>query len=305
MVTALAVATTAASLAYNWATAGREQPATALYRGPFVEVDHTLVAYRQWGRTGSPIVLLGGFAEPTWIWHAVGPLLARGHRVVAVDLPPFGFTERAGAPTIASWTALVEGVDRRLSLRRPVIVGHSLGAAVAASVALQAPAAVSRIVLLDGDGLRSGGAGAIAGVVSALIVDPYFTSAYRLLTGSDFVFRSALERALGPDRPPVTGAMLDAFERPFRVDGTAEALRAMLPHGILGLTLPELSRVRTPATVVWGQFDSVDAPAAGRRTAAALHAPFEVIPGAGHLSMLVRPAGVAGAIRRAAATPAA
>jgi pimeloyl-ACP methyl ester carboxylesterase len=293
------VLVTAASVAYNLATAGRERPARALYRGPFVTVGHTLVAYREWGRTGSPIILLGGFAEPTWVWHAVGPLLARRHRVVALDLPPFGFTQRGGAPSLTSWTALVEGLARRLRLHRPVIVGHSLGAAVAAAVALRDPRDVARIVLLDGDGEPGDGAG--GGLVGALLVDPYFTTAYRLLTGSDFLFRRVLERALGPNGPPVTRAMLDAFERPFLVQGTAQALRAMVPHGILGLTPAELARVRVPATVVWGRLDSVDGLDAGRRTAAVLHAPFQVIPGAGHLSMLVRPAAVAAAILRAAA----
>ena len=60
-----------------------------------VRVDATTVAYRRWGDTGSPIVLLGGFAEPSWVWHEVGPLLGRNHRVVAIDLPPFGYTQRS------------------------------------------------------------------------------------------------------------------------------------------------------------------------------------------------------------------
>jgi pimeloyl-ACP methyl ester carboxylesterase len=73
----------------------------------------------------------------------------------------------------------------------------------------------------------------------------------------------------------------------------------MLPHGIIGLDPADLPGVHVPATVVWGQYDSVDSPSAGRRTAAALHAPFELIAGAGHLSMLVRPTAVAQAIDHA------
>lgn len=293
----LVVMVTAASLLYNWATDGREKPATALYPGPFVRVDGTSVAYRTWGRSGSPIILLGGFAEPSWVWHAVGPLLGRDHRVVAIDLPPFGFTQRVGEPSLQSWTTLVEDVSSRLGLRRPVIVGHSLGAAVAVSVALHDARSVSGIVLLDGDGLRSGGGGALA---SALLVDPYVTTLYRLVTGSDFIFRQALERALGPDAPPITSQMLRQFQLPFQVQGTEQQLREMLPHGIIGLAPGDLTHVHVPATVVWGQYDSVDSPSAGRQSAAALHAPFELISGAGHLSMLVRPRAVAAAIAGAA-----
>lgn len=288
---------TIASVVYNWTTDGWEKPARALYAGPYIRVDATTVAYRRWGESGSPIVLLGGFAEPSWVWHDVGPLLGRHHRVIAMDLPPFGYTQRVGNPSLDRWMALVEGVIHRLGLPRPLLVGHSLGAAVVTGVALHHPAEISGIVLLDGDALRGGGAG---GLLSTLLVDPYATTVYRLLTGSDFLVRQVLERALGPDRPLISSTMLHEFERPFRVRGTEQQLREMLPHDIIGLDPSDLRRVHVPATVVWGQYDSVDSPSAGRRTAAALQAPFESIPGAGHLSMLVRPRAVAQAIDQAA-----
>jgi pimeloyl-ACP methyl ester carboxylesterase len=216
--------------------------------------------------------------------------------VVAIDLPPFGYTQRVGDPSLVQWMALVEAVTHRLGLRHPLVVGHSLGAAVATGIALHHPSQVSGIVLLDGDALRGGGGRSL---LNTLLIDPYVTSIYRLLTGSDYVLRQVLERALGPDRPPVSSTMLREFQRPFQVQGTEQQLRETLPHGIIGLDPADLPRVQVPATVVWGQYDSVDSPSAGRRTAAALHAPFELIAGAGHLSMLVRPAAVAQAIDRA------
>lgn len=50
------------------------------------------------------------------------------------------------------------------------------------------------------------------------------------------------------------------------------------------------------ASVVWGAQDDVDERSAGRQTARDLHAPFVVIPNAGHLSMLSQPAAVARAV---------
>ncbi|HKC77599.1 MAG TPA: hypothetical protein VKB70_04345, partial [Gaiellaceae bacterium] len=70
---ALLVGLTLAAFAYDLATNGDERPARALYGGPFLRVDGTLLAYRRWGHGGSPVVLLGGAAEPSWVWHAVGP----------------------------------------------------------------------------------------------------------------------------------------------------------------------------------------------------------------------------------------
>ncbi|HEY4413729.1 MAG TPA: alpha/beta hydrolase, partial [Gaiellaceae bacterium] len=191
-IAALVVGLTIASLAYNAVTRGRDVAATKLYAGPYVRADGTQLAYRRWGSHGSPIVLLGGFIEPSWVWHEAGPILGRTHRVYALDLPPFGYSQRRGPFTLAHWTELVRAFDTRLSIRRPLLVGHSLGAAVAVSVATQAPGSVSGIVLLDGDALPGGGAG---GWLTDLLVPPWFTTLYRIATGWDWIFRRGLQSA--------------------------------------------------------------------------------------------------------------
>ncbi len=292
---ALVVALTAASLVYNAATAGRDVAASELYAGPYTEVDGTQLAYRRWGTHGTPIVLLGGFIEPSWVWHEVGPLLGRAHRVYAVDLPPFGYSQRRGPFTLAHWTELVQGFDSRLDIRRPVLVGHSLGAAVAVSVATQSPRTVAGIVLLDGDALPGGGA---AGWLSHLLLPPWYTSVYRIATGWDWIFRKGLDSAWGSSTPPFTKAFIDEWQRPFRVSGTAAAFASMLGHGIQGVSTATIASVSVPRLVVWGSDDTVDSVSAGRETAALMHAPFVEIPGAGHLSMLAQPALVARAIER-------
>ena len=295
---ALLAALTLASAGYDAATSGG-RPARELYAGPFVRVDGRLLAYSRWGTNGPPILLLGGFIEPSDVWRKVGPLLAgAGHRVYALDLPPFGYSERKGPYDLAAWVDEVEGFERALGITRPVVVGHSLGAATAVGEALRRPHALSGIVLLDGDALRAGGA---PGWVGHLALDPWFTALYRLLTRSDLVFRKGLHQAYGPNGPPITGAELRRWQLPFRVAGTAQAFKEMLPNGIAGWTDADLRRVHGVRVVVaWGALDDVDSVAAGRRTARLLRAPFVLLPRAGHLSMLVAPRGVAAAIERVA-----
>jgi pimeloyl-ACP methyl ester carboxylesterase len=227
------------------------------------------------------------------VWHAAAPLLARNHRVYAVDLPPFGFSQRRGPYTLERWSELVRGFAARLQLRRPIVVGHSLGAAVAVAVA---PASAG-IVLLDGDALPGGG----PGWLSNLLLSPWSTSAYRIATGSDWIFRRALRSAWGANPPHFGDATLDAWQAPFRLPGTAAAFKSMLRYGIQGVSKDELGRVRVPRLVLWGADDSVDSPSAGRATARLLRTRFVSIPRAGHLSMLAAPAAVARAIDEFAA----
>jgi pimeloyl-ACP methyl ester carboxylesterase len=295
---ALVAALTLASAGYDLATPGG-QPARDLYAGPFVRVDGRLLAYRRWGTHGPPVLLLGGFIEPSAVWRRLGPLLARtGHRVYALDLPPFGYSERVGPYDLSAWLREVEGFERALGISRPVLVGHSLGAATAVGEALRRPEELRGIVLLDGDALRAGGA---PGWIGHLALDPWFTALYRFVTGWDYLFRKGLHEAYGPSGPPITQAEIERWERPFRVAGTAQAFKEMLPNGIAGFSPGDLRRVHGVRVVVaWGALDTVDSVAAGRRTARLLRAPFVLVPGAGHLSMLVAPRRVAAAIARVA-----
>lgn len=59
-------------------------------------VNGTELHYVRAGETGSPVLLVHGFPESWWAFHAVVPLLAARHRVVAVDLRGFGDSQVAG-----------------------------------------------------------------------------------------------------------------------------------------------------------------------------------------------------------------
>jgi len=255
-----------------------------------VRIDGTLLAYRRWGNAGTPIVLLSGFAEPSWVWHEVGPLLAQGHRVFAVDLPPFGFSQRRGPYTLSHWEELVRGFAERFGLVRPILVGHSLGAAIVVRYALAYPHGTAGIVLLDGDALPVAGPGWFA----RLLLPPWYTSVFRIVTGADWIVRRVVSGAWPHAR--LTHAVLANFEAPFRVAGTDAAFRSLLGSGIQGVSTADLEHVRTRRLVVWGAQDTVDSVAAGRKSAGLLHARFVLVPNAGHLAMLGAPAAVAAAI---------
>jgi pimeloyl-ACP methyl ester carboxylesterase len=280
------------SFVYNLATNGDQKPASALYPGPYVQIDGRTVAYRQLGTRGSPIILLGGFAEPSWVWKPVMQRLAAGHRVYALDLPPFGYSERKGPYSLAGWTRLVRDFAAHFGLRRPFVVGHSLGAAVAVNVGLQAPGNTAGVVLLDGDALPVGGPHWIAN----LVVNPYYTTLFRLVTQSDWLVGKIVDQAYGPDRPKTVSKQVDAWERAFRVRGTEQGFHDLFRGGVQGVTLADLRRLKVPRAVVWGQHDTVDEIKAGRTSAQALGVKLIVIPHAGHLSMLGQPAAVAKAI---------
>ena len=287
-------ALTVASLAFNLATDPGGKPVRELWPGRFVEADGVLTAFREWGTKGSPIVLVGGFVEPSFVWNDVAPLLAKHHRVYALDLDGFGYSERRGPWTLDEWANQVHGFMRALGLARPIVVGHSLGAAVAVELARRRLA--SRVVLLDGDALDTGGASWF--VRDVLVHTPFVTTGIRLAQRWNWPVEHLLENAYGPNHPPLDGALVARWTRQLEAQGAEHALETMAGRRIVGFPADQLGRVPIRATVVWGSQDDVDDRDSGRLAAERLKAPFILIPGVGHLSMLEDPPAVARAVLR-------
>src|SRR5688572_30395094 len=87
--------------------------------------------------TGPPVVLLHGIASSSVTFEYVVPLVTERHRAVAIDLLGFGGSpapEGAGY-TIEEHVAALRRTVRKLRLRQFVLVGHSLGALIAARYA--------------------------------------------------------------------------------------------------------------------------------------------------------------------------
>jgi pimeloyl-ACP methyl ester carboxylesterase len=284
----LVVALTLASVVYNASTADASVPVGELWHGK--TIDGT--AYRQWGTSGTPIVLIGGFIEPSFVWEKIGPLLARGHRVYALDLDGFGYTVRRGPWTLQHWGDQVQAFCKALGLTKPIVIGHSLGAAVAAELARRGIA--SKIVLVDGDALRGGGPPRL--VTTALVKSPFFTTIYRFLLRSPWAVKRILANAYGPNHPRIDNAAIRRWTDPFRAKDARQALEGIAENGIAGVTRQDLRKLHVPALVVWGASDNVDPVASGRQSARDLRAPFVLVQGAGHLSMLVAAKTVARAI---------
>ncbi|MDX6512656.1 MAG: hypothetical protein QOE36_2160 [Gaiellaceae bacterium] len=292
IVVGLVLLVTLASAAYNLSTSDPNVPVQKLWHGKFVRTDGYLTAYREWGNRGTPAVLIGGFLEPTFVWARVAPLLARGFHVYALDLDGFGYTERHGPWTLAHWGDQVQAFMRARGIKQPVVIGHSLGAAVAVEMARRHLA--SGVVLVDGDALRSGGPPRI--VRTVLASSPYFTTVYRFLLRSPWAIRRMLRTAYGTYHPALDAAEVGRWTKPFRATGARHALQGIAKDGIPGFSHAELRRVKTPALVLWGAGDTIDSSSEGRKSARDLQARFVEVPRAGHLSMFASPQRIANAV---------
>lgn len=146
-------------------------------------------------RNGSPIVLVHCFSCAINYWNGMMPLLARRHRVVAVDLLGHGGSEKpTSGYTIPNQADLVGEALRRLGVRDAVVAGHSLGGSVAVGLAERSPELVSKVMIVDTPPDHSGSSlGLVAKLGFAPVIGELF---WRVKP--DFAVKKGLEVAFAP-----------------------------------------------------------------------------------------------------------
>jgi haloacetate dehalogenase len=107
------------------------------------------------GGAGPPLLLLHGYPQTHAIWHKTAPELAKRFTVVAADLRGYGESEKPhGLPDHSNYSKRAMAQDqvevmRTLGYDEFFVVGHDRGGRVAHRMALDHPAAVTRLAVLD------------------------------------------------------------------------------------------------------------------------------------------------------------
>jgi pimeloyl-ACP methyl ester carboxylesterase len=114
-------------------------------------VDGATIAYRTWGDPGGRGLVLvhGGAAHSRW-WDHIGPLLADGRLVVAIDMSGHGDSDRRESYTLDQWAREVLAVAEDAGIAAPpTVVGHSLGGIVTLRAAALFGAGMEGAVVID------------------------------------------------------------------------------------------------------------------------------------------------------------
>jgi pimeloyl-ACP methyl ester carboxylesterase len=101
--------------------------------------------------SGAPILLLHGLVAEAETFRKLGDQLPADRRVVALDLPGMGFSERSRTcdASFGGVAAMVREVIAALGLERPILLGHSYGGVVALRLAASFPGLLRGLILLS------------------------------------------------------------------------------------------------------------------------------------------------------------
>jgi len=123
---------------------------TLLY-GANVRANGIRQHYLRYGGRGEPLIVVPGITSPAITWGFVGERLGETHDTYVLDVRGRGLSEGGAALdySLDSYAKDVAGFAAALELGRCTIVGHSMGARIAARLGSRFGEPVARLVLAD------------------------------------------------------------------------------------------------------------------------------------------------------------
>jgi pimeloyl-ACP methyl ester carboxylesterase len=223
----------------------------------FAEVDGMRVHYQEAGPSAAPpIILIHGFASSTLVWSKVFlEFAARSFRVIAPDLLGYGYSEkpRDFHYTIAAQAHMVDRLLDRLGLDRAFIVGSSYGGAIAATIALDYPERVERLVLVgavtNNDPtryllMRLFGSRLIGDIVSPLLL------------GSRRLLKRRMKKVYDRHSWVLDDHRVEARHQPLRTAATHRAIIRTVRRWDADRIQREAHLITQPTLLLWGDNDS-------------------------------------------------
>ncbi|MBC7194513.1 MAG: alpha/beta hydrolase [Caldisericia bacterium] len=123
----------------------------------FIKIDNFNLHYREHGEGDKIILLIHGFAASTYSFKDLFLPLSKYGKVIAIDLPGFGLTERPMKKSLNynpySREGQVEVIKKfldTLKIRKVIILGHSMGGGIATYFTIKYPQYVEKLIIEDG-----------------------------------------------------------------------------------------------------------------------------------------------------------
>jgi pimeloyl-ACP methyl ester carboxylesterase len=262
--------------------------------GRFVECEGGKLHVLELGAAASadelPIVLIhGASGNLEELRLAIGQRLAASRRVILLDRPGHGWSERPGGVADASparQAALIAATLDRIGVARFVLLGHSLGGAVASALALAFPARVAGLVLLAPvTHPWKGGLAWHNAVLSTPVLGPIFAHTIAVPL-AHLLLKRGVASVFAPQPPPpdyVRRAAIRLLLRPAQFLANAQDIAALKPF--VAAQAPRYGEIGIPTVILTGTADTTVSPHIHARAIAAAmpHACLIMLAGIGHM----------------------
>jgi pimeloyl-ACP methyl ester carboxylesterase len=251
----------------------------------FTQFDGVRVHYQEAGNAAAPpMILIHGFAASNLVWSKVFlEFAAAGFRVIAPDLLGYGYSDKPRHLdyTIARQAEMVVNFMKQLEIKRAILVGSSYGAAVAATIALDHPTLVKKLVLVGAVNNNKPTRYLLMRLFGSPIIGDIRSP---VLVGSRLLLRIRMKRVYDRHSWVLDERRVDARHLPLKTRGAHRAIIRTVRRWDAERVSREAHLLTQPTLIVWGDSDREVPLADGERLHAAIPGSrFIVFRDCGHL----------------------
>ena len=228
------------------------------------------------GGEGPPVVLLHGPMANATHWMRIIPGLVATHRVIVPDLPGHGASEVTDpvpldARRVTHW--LAELIAETCAMP-PILVGQTLGGAIAIRFAIEPHARLGALVLVDTLGLAPFQPTPEFGLaLSTFLAGPTESTHTNLWQHCAFDLE-ALRHRVGKRWQQFEAYNLDRAREP---DVQRAVAALMEQFGSSEIATADLARIRAPTTLIWGRHDKATPASVAEQASARFGWPLHVL----------------------------
>jgi pimeloyl-ACP methyl ester carboxylesterase len=264
--------------------------------------DGAIFAQIRGPETATPVLLIHGSVAWSGFWQNIAERLAAdGFRTIAIDLPPFGYSDRSPRQAYgrADQARRIADVIRNLKLQNTIIVGHSFGAGTVVETVMQSPSLFKGMVLISGAlGLPEDGKAyePESSLLRWSMSQPLITEN---LVASIVTNPLPMRRLLATflyNKAAATDEQVTILERPYARAGTTAAYAQWLPSLLLvdrtalSANAGNYASLGVPTSLIWGDRDEVTPLAQGRQLNRLIrNSSLSIIENVGHIPHIEAP----------------
>jgi len=214
------------------ATASRLVAQPIVSESKFLDVDHLKVHYTNYGKGDTALFFVHGWSCDETVWSEQAPALAEKIRVITIDLPGHGQSEKPKTIeyTMDLYARAIDAVLSDATVKSVILVGHSNGTPVIRRYYRKFPAKVKALVIVEGP-LRP------------------------------FVNKDNMERFIGPFRSDgyvqAMGGFVDAVTKPIKDGALRDKIKALMLKTPQHVAISEFEATVDPD--LWKE-DKIDIP---------------------------------------------
>ena len=219
---------------------------------------------------GQVILFIHGTAAWSGLWReTMTPLAEAGYRCIAIDIPPFGYSERPATPSYgnADQAKRIVALMDALEIERAILLGHSFGGGATMETALTIPERIDALVLADVGGLNLNLQPApktqSPSAIELFLGTPFVRNPILSATATNPLFTKTLISAMVLDPADANPETIKILQEPLVLEDATNTLgdwlKSVLGPQEISLTSDpaKYQSLTMPTLIIWGDRDTV------------------------------------------------